>query len=101
MTEYWDCTDTPDYGNIQRILAYLTRLEAVPGPALTALERLCDLTYPGPKTTFRCRICGEPIVIPKLPGKRPISLCKKSDCQRAANRQRVAKYRAAHPIPSS
>jgi hypothetical protein len=101
MTDYWDCTDTPDYENFQRILAYLNRLEAVPRPALTALEHLCDLAYPAAKTTFRCRICGEQIVIPKLPGKRPTSLCKKSDCQRAANRQRVAKHRAAHPTASS
>jgi len=101
MTEYWDCTDAPAYDNIQRILAYLNRLEAVPGPALTALERLCDLAYPAPKTTFTCRICGESIGVPKTPGKRPTSLCKKTDCQRIANRQRVQRYRARRTPASS
>ena len=96
--EYWDYADTPDYENIQHILAYLSRLEAVPGPALTALERLCDLAYPASKTTFTCRICGELIVVPKMPGKRPTFFCKKTDCQRIANRQRQQRYRSRHKL---
>lgn len=99
--EYWDCTDSPDYENVQRILDYLSRLPQVPGAALDALERLLELAYPGDKTAYTCRICGERIMVPKTPGKRPMSLCKKVDCQRAANRQRVQAYRARHtPTPS-
>lgn len=94
--EYWDCTDSPDYENIQRILGYLSHLMEVPGDALTALERLLDLAYPGEKTAYRCRICGDLIIVPKTPGKRPSSLCKKMACQRTANRQRVQHYRARH-----
>ncbi len=110
--EYWDCTDTPDYENVQRILSYLSHMTQVPGAALTALERLLDLAYPGEKTTFVCRICGERVTVPQTPGKRPTALCKKADCQRIANRQRAQRFRARraqlrqesnlHPvIPSS
>ncbi len=94
--EYWDCTDAPDYENVQRILGYLFGLMEVPGDALTALERLLELAYPGEKTAYRCRVCGDLIIVPKTPGKRPSSLCKKVDCQRAANRERVQRHRARH-----
>jgi hypothetical protein len=101
--EYWDCTDSPDYENILRILRYLSHLMEVPGDALTALERLLELAYPSEKTAYRCRMCGELILVPKTPGKRPSTLCKKVDCQRAANRERVQRYRArrscASPAP--
>jgi hypothetical protein len=105
--EYWDCTDTPDYENIQRILSYLSRMFEVPGDALTALERLCDLAYPGEKTSFVCRICGDRVTVPRTPGKRPTVLCKKSDCRKIANRRRAQRYRArraqlrhsAHALP--
>lgn len=92
--EYWDCIDTPDYDNIQRILSYLSRMFEVPGAALTALERLLDLAYPGEKTTFVCRICGERVTVPQTPGKRPTVLCKKGTCQQIDNRQRIQRYRA-------
>ena len=101
--ESWDCTDSPDYENILRILGYLSHLMEVPGDALTALERLLELAYPGEKTAYRCRMCGEIILVSKTPGKRPSTLCKKVDCQRAANRERVQRYRArrscASPAP--
>ena len=66
----------------------------VPDAALTALERLLDLAYPGEKTTFVCHVCGDLVSVPKTPGKRPIALCKKTGCQRAANRQRAQRFRA-------
>jgi recombinational DNA repair protein (RecF pathway) len=96
--EYWDCTDTPDYENVQRILSYLSHMTQVPGAALTALERLLDLAYPGEKTTFVCRICGERVTVPQTSGKRPTTLCKKADCRRTANRQRIQRYRARRAL---
>lgn len=111
VTEYWDCTDAPDYDNIQRIISYLSHIFQVPGAALTALERLLDIAYPGDKTSFVCRICGERVTVPQTPGKRPTVYCKKGTCQKTANRQRAQRYRArrsqlpqednSHPVDSS
>jgi len=106
-TEYLDCTDQPDPENIRRIINFLSGLEnkqgliALPSEALDALEQLLKIAYPGDEETYHCRVCGDPIQIPRTPGKKPSSLCKKTDCQRQANRERVARYREACRTPSA
>lgn len=96
MPEYWDVTDKPDPENIRRILTHLATSPDVPGAALDAIEGLLKLAYPGEMTKYTCRICGAEIETPMRPGKRPANLCKKTNCQKEANRQRVATYRARH-----
>src|SRR5688572_15761268 len=92
--EPWDITDSPDPENIRRIIHHMSRIRGaygiglVPGEALDAIEKLLKIAYPGAESTYQCRICGDTIEVPKRSGKLP-DMCKKIDCQRAANRQRV------------
>lgn len=92
-----DCTDQPDPENIRTILDWLARTPT-PGTALDALEALVKIAYPGEQTHYICRICGDTIDVPRRSGKSP-TLCKKTECQRTANRERVQRHRRQKEHP--
>ena len=94
----WDITKSPDPENIRKIIEYMSGIKGasginlVPGEALTAIEALIQIAYPGEEAAYQCRICGNKFHAPKRSGKVP-DLCKGYDCQKEANRQRVNKHR--------
>ena len=89
--EILDCDDSADFENIQRILAWLNKTPT-PGAALDALENLLKVAYPGAAVGYTCAICGLQFHAPKRSGKPP-TICGRDDCQKEANRRRVAKHR--------
>lgn len=95
--EYLDCDDSARPENIRRILDYLHRVSTVPLIAIDALENLYKLAYEGKETiTFTCRYCGQSFQVPHISGKVP-SVCQQIECQKQANRERVARHRQKKP----